>query len=139
MDELRTDQWQLCDIQGRLFELARARGYDCPAFAELFMNSEVARHMDSVFDFFQWAGEEYLLEALDDEVGGLPVAGAVWGNEPMYWTGYLYRLWHYLTGETSREIYETADAGTMGGAYLGMHVLDPQMAIENLKELASAR
>lgn len=57
----------------------------------------------------------------------------------MYWTGYLYRLWHYLTGETSREIYETADAGTMGGAYLGMHVLDPQMAIENLKELASAR
>ena len=57
-------------------------------------------------------------------------------REPMYWTGYIYRLWHYLTGETSRDIYAIADADTMGGAYLGMHVLDPQLAIENLKELA---
>ena len=137
--ELRTDQRQLCDIQGRLFELARLRGYDCPTFIEKFMNSEVARHMDSPFDFFQWAGEEYLLEALDEEEGGLPVAGDVWGNEPMFWTGYLYRLWHYLTGETSREIYQIADAETMGGAYLGMHVLDSEMAIENLKELAALR
>ena len=53
--------------------------------------------------------------------------------------GYLYRLWHYLTGETSRAIYATADADTMGGAYLGMHVLDPELAIENLKELAAQR
>lgn len=137
--DLRLDQRQLCDIQGRLFELARARGYDCPTFIEAFMNSDVARRMDGVFDFLQWAGEEYLLEELDDEVGGLPRAGASWGREPMYWTGYLYRLWHYLTGETSLAIYATADADTMGGAYLGMHVLDPELAIENLKELAAQR
>lgn len=36
-------------------------------------------------------------------------------------------------------IYATADADTMGGAYLGMHVLDPELAIENLKELAAQR
>ncbi len=48
-------------------------------------------------------------------------------------------MWHYLTGETSRAIYATADADTMGGAYLGMHVLDPELAIENLKELAAQR
>ena len=65
--DLRLDQRQLCDIQGRLFELARARGYDCPTFIEAFMNSDVARRMDGVFDFLQWAGEEYLLEELDDE------------------------------------------------------------------------
>lgn len=82
--DLRLDQRQLCDIQGRLFELARARGYDCPTFIEAFMNSDVARRMDGVFDFLQWAGEEYLLEELDDEVGGLPRAGASWGREPMY-------------------------------------------------------
>ena len=78
----------------------------------------------------------YDTEELDAEAGGLPPAGATWGREPMYWTGYIYRLWHYLTGETSRDIYAIADADTMGGAYLGMHVLDPQLAIENLKELA---
>ena len=98
LDKLRLDQRQLCDIQGRLFELARANGYDCPAFIEAFMNSDVARRMDSTFDFLQWAGEEYLLEELDAEAGGLPPAGAPWGREPMYWTGYIYRLWHYLTG-----------------------------------------
>ncbi len=136
LNKLRLDQRQLCDIQGRLFELARANGYDCPAFIEAFMNSDVARRMDSTFDFLQWAGEDYLLEELDAEAGGLPPAGATWGREPMYWTGYIYRLWHYLTGETSRDIYAIADADTMGGAYLGMHVLDPQLAIENLKELA---
>ena len=37
------------------------------------------------------------------------------------------------------ENYATADADTMGGAYLGMHVLDPELAIENLKELAAQR
>ena len=67
LDKLRLDQRQLCDIQGRLFELARANGYDCPAFIEAFMNSDVARRMDSTFDFLQWAGEEYLLEELDAE------------------------------------------------------------------------
>ena len=103
------------------------------------MESDVARRMDATFDFLQWAGEEYLLEELNDEVGGLPRAGTTWGREPMYWTGWLYRFWHYLTGETSRAIYATADAATMGGAYLGMHTLDPEMAIENLKELAAQR
>ena len=86
LNKLRLDQRQLCDIQGRLFELARANGYDCPAFIEAFMNSDVARRMDSTFDFLQWAGEEYLLEELDAEAGGLPPAGATWGREPMYWT-----------------------------------------------------
>ncbi|MFR7404106.1 MAG: hypothetical protein ACLUW6_05655 [Coriobacteriaceae bacterium] len=135
MNKLRLDQRQLCDIQGRLFELARANGYDCPAFIEAFMNSDVARRMDSTFDFLQWAGEEYLLEELDAEAGGLPPAGATWGREPMYWTGYIYRLWHYLTGETSRHLCHCR-CRHHGSAYPGMHVLDPQLAIENLKELA---
>lgn len=137
--DLRRDQSQLCDIQGRLFELARREGYDCPAFIEHFMNSDAAARLDSTFDFLQWAGEEYLLEEVNDEAEGLPRAGKTWGIEPMYWIGYLYRFWHYLTGESSREIYATADATTMGGAYLGMHVLDPELAIEDLKELARQR
>ena len=83
--DLRLDQRQLCDIQGRLFELARARGYDCPTFIEAFMNSDVARRMDGVFDFLQWAGEEYLLEELDDEVGGLPRAGSTPPPMPTPW------------------------------------------------------
>ena len=54
-------------IQGRLFELALKTGLDCPAFIESFMNSKTAAALDDVYDRLQWAGEEYILEELDDE------------------------------------------------------------------------
>ena len=62
------------------------------------MTSSTAAHLDDVYDRLQWMGEEYLLEELDDEAGGLKRAGELYDMEMMYWTGYLYRYWHYLTG-----------------------------------------
>jgi hypothetical protein len=35
----------------------------------------------------QWAGEEYILEELNDEIGGLKKAGAAYSLDVMYWTG----------------------------------------------------
>ena len=71
MLNLTLQKRQLCDIQGRLFELALKTGYDCPAFIKSFMRSRTAAALDDVYDRLQWAGEEYILEELDDEVGGL--------------------------------------------------------------------
>ena len=62
----------LCDIQGRLFENSLTAGYDSPSFIAAFMNSEIAEYMDKPYDRYQWAGEEYLMEALLDETKGLP-------------------------------------------------------------------
>lgn len=132
--ELDTQQFGLCDIQGRLFELALKKGYDSKAFIEKFMNSRVAAALDDVYDRMQWAGEEYLLEELDDEVGGLAKAGETYNNEVMYWTGYTYRYWHYYTGENSKEIYAIADAEKMAMLYPGYHTLDVAMAVDRLKE-----
>ena len=53
---------QLCDIQGRLFELSVDRNLDSARFIKIFMNSETARALDSTYNRMQWAGEEYLLE-----------------------------------------------------------------------------
>ena len=69
MLNLTLQKRQLCDIQGRLFELALKTGYDCPAFIKSFMTSRTAAALDDVYDRLQWAGEEYILEELDDEVG----------------------------------------------------------------------
>ena len=135
MKNFTVDKMQLCDIQGRLFELALKKGYDCPNFIEAFMNSRAASCLDDVYDRLQWAGEEYILEELDDEVNGLKKAGSVFGNEAMYWTGYAYRYWHYYTGETSSEIYKIADAKTMNECWFGFHTLDVEMAIDKLKEI----
>lgn len=135
MEIFTLEKMQLCGIQGRLFELALRDGFDCPAFIEAFMNSRTAACLDDVYDRLQWAGEEYILEELDDEVKGLKKAGAIFDNEVMYWAGYTYRYWHYYTGEASNEIYKIADAKTMDECWLGFHTLDVEMAVDDLKEI----
>lgn len=139
MENFTLEKRQLCDIQGRLFELALREGYDCPAFIEFFMNSRAAASLDDVYDRLQWAGEEYILEELNDEANGLKKAGAVYDAEVMYWAGYTYRYWHYYTKEFSREIYKIADAEAMNACWLGFHTLDVEMAIDDLRELYRQR
>ena len=122
--ELSTFELQLCDIQGRLFELALKNNIQYPDFAEKYMNSETAKFMDYPYDRMQWAGEEYILENLMD-----------YDQEEVYWMGYVYRYWHFYTGESSRQIYSQADGPLMRSCYLGFHTLDPAMAVEDLKEI----
>ena len=56
MENFTMEKRQLCDIQGRLFELAVKNGLDSPAFMETFMNSKAAAALDDVYDRLQWAG-----------------------------------------------------------------------------------
>lgn len=135
MENLTLEKRQLCDIQGRLFELALTTGLDCPLFIESFMKSKTAAALDDVYDRLQWAGEEYILDELNDEVKGLKKAGTMYSSEIMYWIGYTYRYWHYYTGEYSHEIYKMADAKTMSECWLGFHTLDVEMAVDDLKEI----
>jgi hypothetical protein len=133
--ELSSFELQLCDIQGRLFELDLKENLEYPDFAEKFMNSETARFLDYPYDRLQWAGEEYILENLMEEAVLKQCRGENYSQEQVYWMGYVYRYWHFYTGETSREIYTQADAVQMAECYLGFHTLDVSMAIEDLKEI----
>lgn len=136
---LAFEKRQFCDIQGRLFELALKNEYDCPACIDAFMNSHAAACLDDTYDRLQWAGEEYILEELDDEVHGLKKAGTTYAQEVMYWAGYTYRYWHYYTNESSQDIYKIADAKTMDECWLGFHTLDVEMAVDDLKEIYRQR
>ena len=130
MNEL---QLKLCDIQGRLFELSGIKGYVSFQFIKTFMNSHVAQGLDSKYNRFQWAGEEYLLAEVED-IAPLPKSGKIFDKEILYWSGYLYRFWHYATGEDSKEIYRQAPAKTMNMVYLMYHTMSPEIAIDRLKE-----
>ena len=125
---------QLCDIQGRLFERSLRKGLDSSDFIEKFMNSKTCEFLDLPYDRLQWAGEEYILEDLLEETTIKP-AGERYDKEELFWAGYLYRYWHYLTGESGRDIYSQATAQRMKECYLGFHTLDAAMAIEDLKEI----
>lgn len=133
MDEIAL---KLCDIQGRLFELSADKGYGSAAFIKAFMTSDTAKALDSEYNRMQWMGEEYLLEevvtAADNEVAA---NGEVFPKDVLYWIGYIYRYWHYYSGEGSAKIYKQASVETMKRNYMIFHTMDPVVAIEDLKEI----
>lgn len=96
--------------------------------------SDVARGLDSKYNRMQWAGEEYLLAEIVD-TAELTKGGSAYDKEILYWTGYLYRFWHFNTGEDSKEIYKQAPVETMSRNWLIFHTLAPEVAIEDLKEI----
>ena len=134
MKTLNGFERQLCDIQGRLFERSLDKNLDSNDFIEKFMKSKTCGFLDLPYDRLQWAGEEYILENLMEETNVRPI-GEKYSKEELFWTGYVYRYWHLLTGESSREIYNQAKARRMKDCYLGFHALDVAMAIEDLKEI----
>ena len=125
----------LCDTQGQLFELAAERGYTSETFIKAYMTSAVAADMDKEFHHIQWAGKAYILSRMEDELADqLVKVGEIYDKEALYWMGYIYRYWHFYTGENSREIYKQAPAKTMNVVYLMYHTMSPEMAIDRLKE-----
>lgn len=103
------------------------------------MKSEVAKALDSVYNRMQWAGEEYLLEEIISESNGKITSGPTIPSEVMYWTGYIYRYWHYYKNEASSKIYRQADFKTMKRNYLMFHTMDPELAIDDLIEIKKQR
>ena len=133
MNEL---QLKLCDIQGRLFELSAEKRYNSAAFVKAFMSSNTAKELDSKYNRMQWAGEEYLLEEVVSAAGdALTSDGEIFSKDILYWIGYIYRYWHYYSGEDSAKIYKQAPVETMKRNYMIFHTMDPVLAIEDLKEI----
>ena len=130
----------LCDTQGQLFELSGDRGISSEAFIKAFMTSDISKDMDSEFNHVQWAGKEYIYSRMEDECkDALATPGEVFDKETLYWSGYLYRFWHFTTGEDSKEIYKQAPAETMNRNWFVFHTLAPEVAIEDLKEIYRQR
>lgn len=137
MDALKI---KLCDIQGRLFELFTDTEYDTESLVETFMNSEVAKNLDSVYNRMQWAGEEYLLEELIDTCKDkLKPKKKNIEKDVVYWMGYIYRYWHYYKEENSKKIYKQAPFNTMNINYLMFHTMDVEMAIDDLIEIKNQK
>lgn len=125
----------LCDMQGKLFEMSANEGFSSEAFIKTFMLSDTAADLDKLFNHMQWAGQGYIIDRLREQnADTLETDGELYDNETLYWSGYLYRYWHFYTGESSKEIYKQAPAKTMRAMYLMYHTMSPEMAIDRLKE-----
>jgi hypothetical protein len=130
---------QLCDIQGRLFELSLKEGFASERFIDLYMRSRCAAEYDMDYNRLQWAGEEYIMEEFIDEMNGKLTFGKQYSGDAVYWIGYTYRYWNFLTGESSRRISSQVPAKIMCLGYPGLHTEDMTLAVDDLKRLASER
>ncbi|MCR4662131.1 MAG: hypothetical protein K5765_09080 [Clostridia bacterium] len=127
---------KICDIQGRLFELFINTEYDAESLVKAFMNSEIAKNLDSDYNRMQWVGEEYLLDELIDTCKDkLKLKKESTSKEVLFWMGYVYRYWHFYTKEGSSKIYKQASFETMNINYLMFHTMDVEIAIGDLKEI----
>ena len=98
------------------------------------MKSATAKALDSTYNRMQWAGEEYLLEEVIDEAGvRFNKLGETYTEETIYWIGYIYRYCHYMTGESSKEIYKQAPVKVMTQNYAKFYMRTPEEAIEQIK------
>lgn len=130
----RQQQIDLARMQGNLFALSASLGYESDNFVKLFMTGPVAKHLDARFDFLQWAGKEYIMEQISEAHSKELVRGEPLDRELLYWIGYIYRWWHYYTGESSREIYKQAPLKLMKNLYLAYHTLSVELAIDKIKD-----
>lgn len=125
----------LSDMQGQLFEMSVDKCLDSKKFIEVFMHSDIAKKLDSDFNYMQWVGKEYIFECILDELKDeLKIGGELYDKETMFWIGFLYRSWHFYTKESSKEIYKQAPAKIMRTTYFAYHTLSVEMAIDRLKE-----
>lgn len=123
----------LSDMQGKIFEMSRVKGYDSESFISAFMTSQIADDLDADFNHMQWAGKEYIMSSLEDEYGDkLTKNGPIYNLETLYWAGHTYRYWHFLKHESSKAIYKQVPAKTMQTVYLMYHTMSTKMAIERL-------
>ena len=116
-----------------MFELSAKKNLSSKEFIDFYMKSNTADFFDLPYDRTQWLGEENLLQDVLDEKSDLP-SGNIFSTEALFWIGYTYRYWHFLTVQSSKEISQICDAETMNALYPAYHTLDCAMAIERILE-----
>ena len=126
---------KLCDVQGRLFVLSATHGYGSEKFLKAFMKSETAKELDSRYNCKQCFGEEYLFDEVIECAGNIfNERDEIYPSDCIYWIGYIYRYWHYVTGESSKEIIKLAPVKVMKQNYARLYMMTPEEVIKKLKD-----
>ena len=74
------------------------------------------------------------MEEVIDEAGDrFEKPREVYSEELIYWIGYIYRYWHFVTGESSKEIIKLEPVKVMKQNYERLYMMTPEEVIEILK------
>jgi len=125
----------LCKFQAELFEQSLAET-ECSSkiFIRRFMLSELAKRMDKEGFLFDAVTISDALHELEMQFGVSEYGQIRFGKEELYWMGYIYRYWSYISGKSSKQLYKIVKPEELRKLYFPYHSLDSEQAIERIKE-----
>lgn len=126
---------KMCAFQGNLFEKSlTAVNCSSPVFLRRFMYSKAAERMDKPGFLYEACGIGDVFREIEDEFGESSYGQIRYGQEELYWMGYLYRYWSYTKERSSKAIYRMVKPGELRKLYYPYHSLDPAQAVERIME-----
>lgn len=126
---------KLCRFQAELFSQSLAETKcSSKVFIRRFMLSELAKRMDKEGFLFDAVTVPDALHELEMQFGASEYGQIRFGKEELYWIGYIYRYWAYISGKSSKQIYKIVKPEELRKLYFPYHSLDSEQAIERIKE-----
>ena len=135
MKRIDTYGLKLCAFQAELFKNSAVKeACSSRIFIRRFMNSDLAARMDSPGFYFEATSIPDAFEEINLQYGKTDYGQTKYSPEELYWMGYLYRYWAYISGMSSRQLYKKAKPEELKSLYFPYHSLDPEQAIERILE-----
>lgn len=129
---------KLCNYQAELFQRSLTET-TCSSmiFIRRFMFSNLAKRMDTDGFLFDTTDISNALQEIEEQFGTSTYGKEKFSTEEIYWIGYIYRYWSYMSQKSSKQIYQLVKPNELRKLYFPYHSLDPEMSIERIKEAKS--
>ena len=100
MREMDNYGLKLCKFQAEVFQKSIDE-MDCSSriFVRRFMLSDLAKRMDKDGFLFDAIDVIDALREINSQFGTSDYGTVKYRKEELYWTGYIYRYWSYITGK----------------------------------------
>lgn len=135
MREIDRNGLILCDIQAQAFELSiRKQQSSSEIFIRRFMNSKIAKELDSLALLESNLQANDIIDRLDEQYGVSEYGSNKYTANELHWIGYIYRYFAYTYERTSVQVYKTIKPKELKGLYLAYHTMDPAKAIDRILE-----
>lgn len=126
---------KLCKMQAEIFSASSSKETcSSPIFIRRFMNSQVAKRMDTDGFLYEACDISGIFEDINTQFGKSSYGQEKYSDSELYWIGYIYRYWAYTHQKSSKQIYKIIKPKELKTLYYPYHSLDPAQAVERILE-----
>ena len=123
----------LASSQARIFERSVALGIPSKQFARCYLLSMEARQLDELNLDVAGLSEEEIFDSICVRIK--TDRGGVYSFSVMHFMGYFYRMAAYLTGYSSKKLYQIIKPDFLNKNYPSLHALPIEEAVKEVFEV----